>query len=81
MLSLDELIDKWDYNPKRRTENKAGNKSISSAQLRYVKSLWANHPKEGEELIRIITETWNIEDMNDWKSADAMFFINKLSRI
>jgi len=80
-MQIEELAKKWGYDPKRRTENKAGNEPITDKQFRFILYLWEQHPTEGNELIQLITGTWDIEDMENWTKADGMFVIKKLKEI
>lgn len=79
-IVVDDLTEKWGYSPERRDSNVAGSKPISPKQFAYCQRLYNANQVIGDELSLIINQTWGLSDMKDWKSADAMFFINAFKK-
>ena len=74
---LQALAEKYGYDPRRRYENKAGSKLMSSAQRSCIVGEMAHRHKACGELWVLINRAWDM-GCDQWTSADAMFIINAL---
>jgi len=74
---LKDLVDKYGYEPRRRYENVAGSKPMSSAQTTLIIEEAAHRYLVYRDLLKLIRGVWEM-DADDWTSADAMFIINVL---